>query len=497
MSQRDPLGRHIALAGAAAIAVPLAAAHFTRPTPAPEQAPLATQDRAPVRAALGGVTFDFSRRDRAWVDDFAGLRREVFAQHTSSAVSGGQRSGGDIADASAATTPADGPDMTTTGSVSPREGTVPGPAPAKAAPPAAPAPEPVPQATRPAPGTEATRPQKLILPPVPDPVPVPARVIEGRRPITIVQVPEGAAEAHTAPMPDARQDAPAAQATPATIAAAAAQAAHPAPTEAPPRKTASAEPAAAPAPAAPSAAASAMGGLAPAPWLKITAAVPTGAAATRPTPARKAQEAAAHEVRPATPVKAEPTAMLGYAAASRSAEAPFDAVLGVRRPDGGEAATAGPKLPPNLHGWAYSPLPASVSLPKEQKCLAEAIYFEARGESERGQAAVAQVVLNRVKNPAYPDTICGVVYQQEDDRNRCQFSFACDGRPEAINEPEAWKRAVEIAREVTEGRTYVAEVGDSTHYHADWVAPGWRRGMTRLTKIGVHVFYRTVHGGWI
>ena len=73
---------------------------------------------------------------------------------------------------------------------------------------------------------------------------------------------------------------------------------------------------------------------------------------------------------------------------------------------------------------------------KEQKCLANAIYFEARGETLRGQAAVAQVVLNRVRNPAYPETICGVVYQNQNLKNRCQFSFACDGKKDRHRQPE-------------------------------------------------------------
>ena len=100
---------------------------------------------------------------------------------------------------------------------------------------------------------------------------------------------------------------------------------------------------------------------------------------------------------------------------------------------------------PGQHVWVQNPLPASVFLKKQQKCLAEGIYFEARGEPEAGQAAVAQVILNRVRNPAYPDTICGVVYQNKNWRNRCQFSFACDGRSEVIAERSQWDDARRIA----------------------------------------------------
>jgi hypothetical protein len=151
---------------------------------------------------------------------------------------------------------------------------------------------------------------------------------------------------------------------------------------------------------------------------------------------------------------------------------------------------------PGQHEWVQNPLPASVFDAKEQKCLAEGIYFEARGESEAGQAAVAQVILNRVRNPAYPDTICDVVYQNERRRNSCQFSFACDGRPERINEQRQWLIAKRIARDVTEGKIWIAEVGDSTHYYANYVRPGWARRMIKMDSIGAHLFYRTRFGGW-
>ena len=94
------------------------------------------------------------------------------------------------------------------------------------------------------------------------------------------------------------------------------------------------------------------------------------------------------------------------------------------------------------------------------KCLATAIYFEARSEPESGQIAVAQVVLNRVKNPAYPNTVCGVVYQNKDKRNRCQFSFACDGIRDRISEQRAWSSAQALARRIlNDDRTLVHGVG--------------------------------------
>jgi len=135
--------------------------------------------------------------------------------------------------------------------------------------------------------------------------------------------------------------------------------------------------------------------------------------------------------------------------------------------------------------------PASMRVSEKQfQCLATAVYFEARGESYRGQAAVAQVVLNRVKHRLYPNTICAVVYQNQHSRNACQFSFACDGIPERITEPDAWAKAKEIASRVLRGEIYLPEVGDATHYHANYVRPRWALHMKKVTQIGMHIFYR-------
>lgn len=155
-----------------------------------------------------------------------------------------------------------------------------------------------------------------------------------------------------------------------------------------------------------------------------------------------------------------------------------------------------PPIAPGDHAWMSEPLPASVFSAKEQTCLANGIYFEARGESLRGQAAVAQVILNRVRNPAYPNSVCGVVYQNDNWRNRCQFSFACDGRKDRITSPAHYKMAKEVAMAVTAGKIFIPEVGSSTHYYAQYVSPGWARAMKKMTKIGLHIFYRTKNGGW-
>jgi spore germination cell wall hydrolase CwlJ-like protein len=127
---------------------------------------------------------------------------------------------------------------------------------------------------------------------------------------------------------------------------------------------------------------------------------------------------------------------------------------------------------------------------KQEKCLAEAVYFEARGEAVRGQIAVAQVVMNRVFSGYYPTTVCGVVYQNANRRLACQFTFACDGIRDVVTEPDMWDRARRIAKATLDGRLWLPEVGKSTHYHAYWVHPSWVREMKKMYRTGVHTFYR-------
>jgi Cell Wall Hydrolase len=132
---------------------------------------------------------------------------------------------------------------------------------------------------------------------------------------------------------------------------------------------------------------------------------------------------------------------------------------------------------------------------KHEKCLADAIYFEARGEPVRGQIAVAQVVMNRVFSGYYPNSVCGVVYQNANRHMACQFSFACDGIPDRISEPDAWERAKQISRDTLDGKYWLTDVGKATHYHARWVHPRWVREMEKLDRIGVHTFYRPRNWG--
>jgi hypothetical protein len=123
------------------------------------------------------------------------------------------------------------------------------------------------------------------------------------------------------------------------------------------------------------------------------------------------------------------------------------------------------------------------------RCLAEAIYFEARGESVAGQVAVAEVILNRVDDPRFPGTICGVVRQGADRSSGCQFSFMCDGRPERVRDREAFARAGKIAGLMLEGRPRVL-TGAATHFHTVDVRPRWARRMVKVGRIGDHLFYR-------
>jgi len=132
---------------------------------------------------------------------------------------------------------------------------------------------------------------------------------------------------------------------------------------------------------------------------------------------------------------------------------------------------------------------------KQEKCLAEGIYFESRGEPVRGQIAVAQVILNRAFSGKYPATVCGVVYQNAHRYLACQFTFACDRHPDVIKDQNAWKRATAVAEGTLDGKLWLPEVGKATHYHAYWVRPGWVRTMQKLHRIGVHTFYRPRNWG--
>lgn len=216
------------------------------------------------------------------------------------------------------------------------------------------------------------------------------------------------------------------------------------------------------------------------------------------TPTTAATDAGASPTQTGSLITMRPGALDVRVMQGATPEVPRAAALASTTPAPSDAmpveVVALPKLPnisnvpanrPNYAALVDEDQPA-----RERRCLAEAIYFEARGESEKGQAAVAQVVLNRVSSGLYPSTICGVVFQNREHYHACQFSFACEGRQLRIGEPDAWRTAERIAASVTSGRTYLADIGDSTHYHADYVRPFWAYRLKKTDVIGHHVFYK-------
>ena len=135
---------------------------------------------------------------------------------------------------------------------------------------------------------------------------------------------------------------------------------------------------------------------------------------------------------------------------------------------------------------------AGLDRTRALQCLTAAIYYEARSEPDAGQRAVAQVVLNRVAHPAYPDTVCGVVYQGSERTTGCQFTFTCDGSLARAPQPLFWRRAESVARAALSGFVYTP-VGLATHYHTIAVNPNWAPNLAYLGTIGAHRFY-SFHG---
>jgi hypothetical protein len=165
---------------------------------------------------------------------------------------------------------------------------------------------------------------------------------------------------------------------------------------------------------------------------------------------------------------------------------------GVGEPSAGKGTYFSPLIPRTFaNGKAFGGLGEEEFQRRERRCLVTALYFEARSEPDEGQIAVAQVIMNRVKSPDYPDTICGVVYQGSQRNTGCQFSFTCDGRADRPQNQAEWDRSVRLANLVLEGKVWLPEIGVSTHYHANYVNPRWRRSMARIDKVGRHIFYKS------
>jgi len=123
-----------------------------------------------------------------------------------------------------------------------------------------------------------------------------------------------------------------------------------------------------------------------------------------------------------------------------------------------------------------------------EKCLSQAIYYEAANESTEGKRAVAQVVLNRVRHPAYPSSVCGVVYEGWN-KPVCQFSFVCDGSLARAPAARQWRESENVAKAALAGAVEPS-VGTATHYHADYVLPRWAFTLAKVERIGTHLFYR-------
>jgi len=136
----------------------------------------------------------------------------------------------------------------------------------------------------------------------------------------------------------------------------------------------------------------------------------------------------------------------------------------------------------------------SAAFERSAQCLAEAVYYEARNQSDDGQRAVAQVVLNRVRHPAYPNSVCGVVYQGSERVTGCQFTFTCDGSLGGEVDPYSWDRARRIATAALRGSVY-RPVGLATNYHTTAISPYWAPSLVPQVTLGDHIFYRRPRGG--
>lgn len=166
--------------------------------------------------------------------------------------------------------------------------------------------------------------------------------------------------------------------------------------------------------------------------------------------------------------------------------------LQVSPDDGGPLSDAAAAFARNDFAGA-PPFVATMRSPDDAQratdCLTQAVYYEARSEPVDGQRAVAQVVLNRVRDRAFPHSVCGVVFQGSERRTGCQFSFTCDGSMRRPLEPGAWDRARIVAQAALAGSVY-APIGSATYYHAGYVLPWWASSLTRIGAVGSHIFYR-------
>lgn len=186
---------------------------------------------------------------------------------------------------------------------------------------------------------------------------------------------------------------------------------------------------------------------------------------------------------------------------SRGEEAADLALAALRDAEGGLVAVGSAPVPAltqdrsamvlqaSLRGRSPEPFQAVAGYEREHRCLAEGVYYEARGESRAGQIAVAEVILNRVRSSAYPNTVCGVVYQGSHRATGCQFTFTCDGSLHSRPRGRPWRVAREIATEMMAGE-HASMTGSATHYHTTAVWPRWAPRLIETNRIGAHIFYR-------
>ncbi|THD48991.1 MAG: cell wall hydrolase [Bradyrhizobium sp.] len=226
---------------------------------------------------------------------------------------------------------------------------------------------------------------------------------------------------------------------------------------------------------------------------------PVAPAAVAPAAAPPAPPATALQAAPA-PVPQTTTALASKTAPTLASQTPASAAKTAPAPaQQAMAAAAQTTIAPQTAA-APSPLAANgkpdysalidpKDSARQMRCLAEAIYFEARSEPEDGQAGVAQVVLNRVRSGIFPSNVCAVVYQDHNHPFACQFSFACEGKSLRIEEPAAWATATRVAQSVVAGATFNPLLGEALNYHAYYVYPFWAPSLRRVDRIGAHIFY--------
>jgi len=199
---------------------------------------------------------------------------------------------------------------------------------------------------------------------------------------------------------------------------------------------------------------------------------------------------AVESVRVAPPPAEAPQAASAQPALATAVPAGPPPALLVDAPDAGPSIAIDLTAAPPFLAAASSPGDAQRAL----ECLTAAIYYEARSEPVEGQEAVAQVVLNRVRNPAFPNSVCGTVYEGSSRETGCQFTFTCDGSMAARREPAAWERARQVAAQALAGFVY-APVGTATYYHTTAVHPWWDARVNEVAHIGAHLFFQ-LPGAW-